>query len=258
MNPIHIRHPHRRALLPISGLTGLFLLTALAAWSIPISEGIKAPVLWVSFCASALFGLSTLLIWVLGLIQIRRTRAFLDSERVLARWTYSTGEWAQLKEALWQEEKGDWKIQLGCLTFLFSLVGLLTGILIGLDEGVSEAVIYGFAGLAFGGLIGAGLGAIVAGSNYASARYAYADPEPGVVALGTQEIYFGDAYFRGNGGNRHIQEATLEHSPMPMLMLRLVFPPRPRMPSEEQWNIYVPEKWLDRVEEIIPQLTAQP
>lgn len=233
-------------------------LTALVAWGFPAREGIKAPVFWVGLCAAIFFGLSALLIWVLGLIQIQRARSFLDSERVLVRWTYSTGEWAQLKEALWQEEKGDWKIQFGCLTILFSLVGLLTGVLIGLDEGLTEAVIYGLAGLFLGGLLGAGLGTIVAGSSYTSARQAYADPEPGVVALGAHEIYFGDAYFRGNGINRYIQEATLEHGPMPMLVLRLVFPPRPRMPSEEQWNIYVPPKWLDHVEAVIPQLTAQP
>jgi predicted lipid-binding transport protein (Tim44 family) len=190
----------------------------------------------------------------LGFFQIKRIKAFLESDRPLVRWTYSETEWKQYKEIIWQGEVGDWKVQFGCLTFLLALAGMLAGMMIGLDEGFLESLTTGLVGLLLGGLFGATIGALVAGGNFWGARQAYRQSEPGQVALGANEIYANGDYFKGNGESGYIREAKIHRGNPTTLEVQLVVPPRPRMPGEEQWSIMIPSKWIERVEEILPDL----
>ncbi len=251
-----LKHPHQPALWNLAGLVGLALLVTLAIWGLSLAGYLETSILWIGLIFLAFFSLMFLIIWIMGVNQMHRGQAFLDSERVLVSWTYSTPEWQRLKETRWQEEKDDWKVQLGCLTVLFALAGLLTGILLGWEDGWLTVIARGLVGLMLGGLIGGVFGILVAGSNQWSAHQAYRNPEPGLIALGVNEIYASDDYFRGDGRVSYIREAKLQPGENHILELQLVFPPRIRLPDEEQWNIPVPPQWVDRVQEVLSILTA--
>lgn len=252
---VKYRNPHQRAMVTLGGLVGFSLLLTLAIWGLA-QVGLANPALgWIGTTFFVIFALIWWSIWLLGWLQARRARAFLESSRPLVRWTYSAAEWQQLKEVVWQEERSDWKVQWGCLALLLALTGLLTGILIGLEEGLAEVIVNGGVGFLLGGLAGSVIGALVAGGNYLGARQAYLHPEPGQVALAQDEIYAHPDYFKGNGRSSYIQSAKIQPGNPATLELELVFPPRPRMPSQEQWIIPLPASWLTRVEEVLPELT---
>ncbi len=249
------KNPYRRGLTPLIGLTGLFLLAAVLTRSFADGQdGFLLPLSWISLAMSGFFGLLTLSVWLLGARQLRQIRAFLASGRPLLRWDYTPEEWRTLKEAVWQEQQGDWRIQFGCLTFLFGLVGLLVGAMLGAQEGFSEAVSRGLSGLALGAASGVVLGAAVAGGNYVAARSAYRQPEPDPVALAPHEIYANGDYFHGDGVYSFIERADLERGDPTVLRLELRMPARPRMPNEEEWQIVVPPRMIEAVENILPTL----
>lgn len=253
MNP-KLPNPHQRALTTLGGIVALALLACVLILGLSAATIANPAWVWIGVVVLAIFGLMWLSIWLLGWLQVRRSAAFLASERPLLRWTYSAAEWQQFKEAIWQDEKEDWKVQLGCLTILLALAGLLTGVMIGLDEGGLEAVVNGAIGALLGGLVGFVLGALVAGGNYWGARQAYRQPQPGQVALGVGEIYANGAYFRADGVKYFVQAADLQRGNPSTLQFQLIFPPRPRMPLDEQWLLPVPAPVVDDVEEILSQV----
>ena len=133
--------PYRRGLMAPLWLTLLALLGTLVAWGVSALGLTSYVFLVIAVGFLVLFGVITLIAWVWGQTQIRRGAEFLASDRPLVRWAYSTLEWERLKEATWEEEGGDWKVQLGCLTVLFAITGVLTGVLIGADEGFGQALL---------------------------------------------------------------------------------------------------------------------
>ncbi len=249
-----IRNPHQRAIVTLAVLTIFSLLSTLATWLLSSSGLSNSALTWISFMFLILFGMMWVIIWLMGKHQVRQIEAFLESDRPLVRWTYSSTEWQQYKEAVWQEESGDWKVQFGCLTILLALAGILTGFMIGFEDGVLEAAITGLMGLLLGGFFGATIGALVAGGNFWGARQAYRQSEPGQVALGLNEIYANGDYFKGDGESGYIRAAEIHRGNPTTLEVQLVVPPRPRMPGEEQWLILIPSQWVERVEEILPVL----
>ena len=126
--------------------------------------------------------------------------------------------------------------------------------MIGAEDGVPEVIVNALIGLVLGGLAGGTIGVLVAGGNYLGARQFYQQSEPGMVALGVDEIYASDDYFKGNGVNGFIREVAIRRGKPTTLKFQLAVPPRPRMPREEQWVIPVPEQFGERVEEILPRL----
>ncbi len=208
----------------------------------------------------AIFVIAWVVAWLGGLRQLGQIRTFLASDRPLLRWSYTPEEWREIKEVAWQEEQGDWRIQLGCLIAIFGLIGLLVGAMVGFDEGLEEAIIYGLAsgagGLLFGGLVG---GAVASG-NHVAARAAYRQTEPGLVALALHEVYANDQYFRGNGQTTYLKRASLlpaEPDIPPRLLLELKVPPRPRSSSDQVWEVVVPPRLVQTVEAVIPQLNPK-
>jgi len=252
-----LRNPHRRAIVTLSGLVGLALLAALALWGLSLAGRLPGALIWIAVVILVVLFAILVVIWVLGQLEIRRAGDFLESQRPLARWVYGESEWFQLKKARWMEEKDDWKVQFGCLTFLLALAGLLTGLLIGIDQGGAEIIVHGLLGLILGALVGAGLGAFVAGGNLLGAWLDYRQSKPGMVALGRDEIYASDGYFRSDGVRRVIRRATLHRERSTWLEFQLAFPPRVRMPDEEEWIIPVPEAMIEEVERILPLISIQ-
>jgi hypothetical protein len=249
-----LRNPHQRAILTLAGLAGFSLLATLASLALSSVGIVNSALTWISFVFFVFLGLIWIIILLLGLREVRRAKTFLESDRPLVRWTYSLIEWQQLKEAVWKEESGDWKVQFGCLTLLLALAGLLTGVMLGLEGDFFDVIVNGVIGLVLGGLAGATIGALVAGGNFLGSRQAYGRSEPGQVALGPNEIYASDDYFKGDGVNGFIRMVAIHHGSPTTLEFQLVVPPRPRMPREEQWIIPVPSQWVERVEEILLDL----
>ncbi len=243
------RNPHQRAIVTLAGLVIFALLATLAIGGVSFAGAANPALAWIGFVFFVILALMLTIIWLMGLRQARRARNFLQSDRPLLRWTYSTAEWQLIRETIWQGERGDWKIQWGCLTLLLGLAGMLTGVMLGMEGGILDAITQGLIGLALGSLAGGALGALVAGGNFLGARQAYQREEPGQVALGPNEIYFSDDYFAGDGVNAYIQGIAIHHGGPATLEFQLIFPPRPRMPRQEQWVVPVPSRWVEKVEE---------
>lgn len=262
-----LRNPYERALFVLGGLAGLGLVTALAFLGLRflVDEAPFTILTILSASIGGFFGLLWVTIWLLGLVKIHGARTFLGSDRPLLRWAYTGGEWQALRQAEWQEEKGDWRVQWGCLAALIAAVGLLTGAMLGADEGLLEAVLWGLAGLGLGLAAGGAVGAVVAGGNYVAARRAAQQAEPGIVALAPHEVYAAGDYFRGNGRSSYIWEtellpvdstASLLQGEGRMLRLVIHLPQRPWASGEQEWPVFVPGRLVSAVEQILPQLRS--
>ena len=250
-----VKNPYQRAIITMANISLFSLISTLIIWGAAYDDN---PVLiWIGLTFSLVFGLILLIVWLLGIRKASRAKDFLKSNRPLVSWIYSQAEWDQIREANWQEEKGDWKIQLGCLTALFALTGILAGAMIGSDDGFSELLLGGLIGLFAGGAIGVIIGGVVAGGNYVGAMLNAGQATPGQVAIGINEIYANDDYFKGNGKISYIKEAVLMPGNPATLDVLIVFPPRPRMPLEENWIIPIPTQYISHIEEILPRLTKK-
>jgi len=256
---LNIRNPHHAGLIALIGPIALFFLPTLLALGLIVSGNWDNLLIIPAMIGAGLFAifcLTWLVSWLLGRRQITQIRAFLNSDRPVLRWSYTPEEWRQLKEVTWQEEKSDWQLQLGCLTAIFGLVGLLVGAMIGFEEGLTELFLNGFGGAGIGVMVGIAIGMAVASSNYVASRWSYHRVEPGLVALAPHEIYANDVYFHGDGDSAYIQQATLTQDNPPQLLIELRVPPKPRAPLDEEWYITVPPRLVAAVEAILPRLTA--
>jgi hypothetical protein len=252
----HIRNPYRASLIPLTGLTTFFGLSTLLVFGIrPLR--LAAPSLsLIGLIFTLFFGLVTVIILLLGLLQVRRIKSFLSSDRPLIRWTYSSFEEAQLKEQKWQAERHDWQIQWGCLTVLIALAGLLTGVMVGGIDGWLPALGSGLVGLLIGGLVGGVLGALVAGGNRLALAWTQRDDAPQSVALGVGEIYANGDYFKADNRFNDLQSARLIPGNPVILEVHLRMQWRVRMPDEETWQIPVPASRVETVEAILPRLLS--
>jgi hypothetical protein len=258
--PPNLKNPQQPSLLSLGVIIGLLFAPALVMLGLASRDERNVILLIPAFIITGLLVLLSIawvVSWGLGRWQLGQIRAFLASNRPVLRWRYTPEEWREIREAAWQEERGDWRVQLGCLTFIFSLIGLLVGGAVGADEGLNEAIIYGLSGGLGGLLLGGLLGGAVATGNYLATRSAYRQTEPGIVALAPHEIYANDQYFRGNGSSTYLKQAKLlpaEPDVPPRLLVELKVPSKPRSSSEEEWEIVVPPGRVAAVEAIIPQL----
>jgi hypothetical protein len=252
------RNPYQRALVVLAGLTALFLLSGLLALGLATqdTDGLLKVLALISLGLVALLGLLWIVIWFWGKVQVRRSKSFLASNRPLVRWVYTDEEWREIKEIVWQDEQNDWRIQLGCLTFLFGLVGLLVGMALGAEEGISEALASSLVGAVWGIVAGAAIGATVAGGNYLAARLEYLQPEPGQVALAPNEMVANGGYFRGDGYSSYVRRVDLHPGSPTILRIEMRVPHRRRTSNVEEWFIAVPGRVLDAVKTIIPSLAA--
>jgi hypothetical protein len=251
-------NPYLSALITIGGLAAFSLLTMAATLLLTVFDLAGPAPLWISLAFFAFFGLAWLVVLLLNARKRQKIRAFLGSGRPLVRWTYSQTEWKQIKASEWGENRGDWKVQWGCLSFLLALAGMLTGIMLGVSEGAGMLIGSALVGLLLGGLAGGVLGGLVAGGNHLGVWLSYQQETPGQVALGRGEVFVIDDYFRADGHSCEIQSARLLPGRPQNLELSLKFPPRPRLPEEETWQIPVPGEYIEHVEGILDDLTQVP
>ena len=249
--------PYRRGIIAPLWLTGLAFVCTLIAWGVSAVGLTSYIFLVIAAGFLALFGMITLIVWVWGYTQMRRAAAFLAGDRPFVRWTYSTLEWERLMGTGLEEEGGDWKVQLGCLTVLFAITGALTGVLIGADESLVQALIGGALGLVGGGVFGGVIGAVVAGSQHLAMRKAYTQSAPGEVALGRDEVYALGNYFKGNGKSSFVRRVTLHRDDPVRLHIEIQLPPRVRGPVEEAWMLPVPPQMIEAVEKVLSMIAPE-
>jgi len=257
-----IPHPYQQGLPALVGVVALTFIVVLVS-AIMAALGVwESGVVVLLSMPLALFGLILLIVWLKGLTQVRQAASFLASDRPLIRWTYTPAEWQEIKEAKWQEEKGDWRVQWGCLTAILGLAGLLAGLFIAADdvssslftlEAAIELATGALGGAAIGAIAGGVIGAIVAGGNYLGARNDYRQPTPGHVALAPKEFYANDGYFKANGNAITRVELTRGK---PAILTIVTYTSRVRGPREEEWEIIVPRRLVDEVEAIVPQIVV--
>ena len=252
--PVRPIHPYRSAIVIMAGMTGLFALPTALIGFLDAGSGAMSEWFWLGGIACGFFGLLLLIVWVLGRAKAGRMVAFLGSDRPLVRWTYTEDEWAQIQALRRQEAAGDGRLQLGCLTGLFALVGLLVGGMVGAEEGWGEAIGGGAAGLALGAGTGALIGGIVAGGNALAGRWADRDP-PDQVALGRDEIMANGDYFRGKGRLRAVRGARLEPG-RPATLVVDIWSPKVRGEAEETWVVVVPDRAVEAVRAALPRLAG--
>jgi hypothetical protein len=251
-------NPYRRAVIVFAGLAALSGVLALASsallWGRPPSSFFRLP-LAISLALLAVSVLVMSAAWLLGWRQARQAREFLTSDRPFIRWTYSTAEWRELRGIVWQEEKDDWKAQFGCLAALIGLAGLLTGGMVGFEQGFGELVAYGLVGAAVGGLAGGLIAAVVAGGNHLAARSDFTQAEPSQVALAPGEIFANGEYFKANGRTTRLLDARLQPGQPALLQITVqVVPWRADIPSEQNWQIPIPDRLKSQVESSLTEL----
>jgi hypothetical protein len=235
--------------ISLSGLLLLFFFTSLILSGLVYYADMDTllPVLFISLGLFALFFLALLITWLSGLIQAQRIRKFLAGERPVIRWEYTPQEWYEIKEEAWQDEKGDWRIQWGCLTFLFGLIGLMVGVLIGAEEGMLEAVSGGLVGVVLGSLIGGMIGAAVGAGNILAAKYAYKRTRPWEVALAPGEFYTNDSYIRFDPQRTdHKLELQTESKSTLHFEVR-IYKPFLFREWDMEWSILVPDRMVEMV-----------
>ncbi len=249
---IQIKKPYTAGMTTFAGLMILPLFLFITAFALQLSASSWSIVFYIlGGILFALFFLGWIILRIRSHLTTAKMKDFLR-HRALVQWSYSEEEWKIMRETLWQEEKGDWRVQLGCLTFLFALVGLLTGGMIGADEGIPEALAGAVIGLLAGLIPGAVIGAVVSRVNHLIRRRNYADPLPAHVALGVQEVLFNDEYFRAGGRIRYIQKAELSGGE---LILSLWWP-QIRTDPEKEWRIPVPEYMRQETEAILDKIVS--
>ncbi len=244
---INPNRPYARALRTVLALF-LLALAALIASAILARavEGAFAGVV-VSGIFAALFGI--ILLAILGAEGVRRRQveAFVASDRPLLRWTYTPTQAKRIRAGRWEEERSDWKMQFGCLTGLFGLVGALVGVM-GYFSGELDPLVATGAGLAFGAMVGG----VVAVANHAGARAERGAGGPMMVALGIGEFAFDGEYFRERGAEHVIETMRLEEDTSPTLVIETWSRPwYQRTPLEQEWHIPVPKEQVDAVRRLV-------
>ncbi len=255
---VSIKAPYTAALTTVKGLMTLPLLLIAGGAGLQMA-GIfswnRVAYIMGGVALGILF-LSWIILRIRSAVTASRMKDFLSSTRVLVQWSYSPEEWKKMREAVWEEEKGDWRVQLGCLTVLFGIAGGLTGVMIGADEGFAEAVAGGLIGLPAGLAPGAVIGTVVSRINRIISRRAHADNVPAHVALGHQEILFNDSYFRGNGITRYIQNVRFGKGEQADELIVSLWWPQIRTDPEKEWTIPIPDQMRQEVESVLDRIAS--
>lgn len=250
-----IKNPQIQSIISMSGLLLLFTLTSLILAGLVYYSGMDSilPFMFISLGLFAIFFLAFTITWLSGLLQIRQISRFLASNRPLIRWQYTPQEWYDIKESNWEEDKKDWRVQWGCLTFLFGLIGLLVGVLVGAEEGLLEAVTGGLGGAGLGALAGATIGAATAGGYHLGIKYARQRSQPIEVAFAQDEFYANDSYYKVSSRSK-ITQIELESGTPAVLRIEAHVEPGILRARDLEWKVVVPDWQVEELKKVLPAL----
>jgi hypothetical protein len=194
--------------------------------------------------------LTLLIIWAAGRANVRQATAFLASDRPLVRWVYTPAEWQDVCTYHYEQLRKD-EVPLGCMPAIFGVTGLLTGLLIGADSGLAEAL----SGAVIGLLIGAGFGGALALpvrllNRRAAERLRHAEI-PATVALGVHELFYERYYF--DARYHTLSSIKLARSGKPRLLISR-HAHRASLARQFPSEILVPPRMLPAVQEALPRI----
>ncbi|MCU0241699.1 MAG: hypothetical protein MUF51_04680 [Vicinamibacteria bacterium] len=253
---VQIRNPRAGATCSMLGLLALLAFIVVITGALAAFDVVTWALAIVPALLFAFFFLVGSGVWLQGATHVRRIREFLASDRPIVRWTYSPGEWETVRTLRFNESKGDWKLQLGCASALFALIGLLTGGLIGLEQGAGEGLLGAIIGTAVGLAIGIGLGGSIALGSHLVLRRARANVHAEHVALGPHEYYANGEYFRREGRHRYIESVGFLPASTDgfIELLMVMWWPRGRGVKRQNLTILVPDRMRASLAAVLAQL----
>ena len=244
---LHLDKPFARARRIVLALFLLALATFVASTILATTGTWSLFGMVVSGAGVALLGIVFVAILAAGIVRRRQIAGFAGSDRPMVGWTYAPEEVARIRAERWEDERADWRLQFGCLTGLFGIVGVLVGIM-GYFSGELDPLVATGTGLAFGATVGG----VVAAANHAGARAERGATGPMAVALGIGEFTFDGEYFRERGAEHVIEAMRLEDGAMPDLVIETWSHPwYQRTPMEREWHIPVPSEHGDAVRRLV-------
>jgi len=239
--------PYARALRTVLALFLLALAALLIGAVLAVAAFWSPLAVVVSGAFAALFGVMLVAIVWAGIVRQRQIADFVGGDRPLVRWTYTPDEATSIRAGRWEEERADWKVQFGCLTGLFGIVGVLVGVM-GYFSGELDPLVATGVGLAFG----AAVGGVVALANHAGANAGRGATGPASVALGIGEFVFDGEYFRERGAEHVIEGMRLEEGAVLDLVIETWSHPwYQRTSLEREWHILVPSEQVDGVRRLV-------
>jgi hypothetical protein len=201
----------------------------------------------------AVWAFMLITMWGWGELRRKAIINFWNSDRPLVRWRYTNEEWYEVKTERRKRDLEGIEMAPGCMAFLFGLIGLIAGFMIGIEE-MENPIGTGLIGLLIGGGVGGVLGGLSYLGNKLSANWAYNKEERAVVALGEKEVLYGRQYFKYNGITRYFDQLTLEDGDLSQLVVKMEDYAWSKSSSKETWSIPVPSRMIDEVQAAIPKV----
>jgi len=236
------KHPYLSGLLGWSVITLFFctpaLIRLLGFWQ-------DLPLI-VLLIPGLIFMIILVITWLIGIIELNLATDFLNSERPLIKWTYTKENWLKMKDLELQESLGDPRLAFWALTILFSIVGLLVG-LMGIDD--INFLVITLIGAAFGMVLGGIVSLSILITNIIAEREK--TEEPGQVAIGETEILSSNRYVKFRGKYNILKDVTFKKgSPSKLVFAILCWGPRRR--RLEKWSILIPSHLEEQVKTLLP------
>ncbi|MDD5111314.1 MAG: hypothetical protein PHG85_02075 [Candidatus Altiarchaeota archaeon] len=243
-----VRNPNTRSIISLAFLTALSLMLPPAGMLLVSAAGwdwrILIPAILPSLFLLAILAFT----WISGMLEAKKTEEFLSSSRPKVRWTYTPEEWKRIIDAQWENEKDDWKLQLFGLTFIFWLVGSLVGIM-GILDGSGD--INPLAATAGGLIFGLALGIPIAVGSRLAVQWEYSHTNP-QTAIGTEEIYYNNQYFKADGKGCLIYKAeVVKEGVTAKLVIETASSSLSERHGTQEWEIPIPAAMAGDIEAIL-------
>jgi len=254
--PPNMPHPYKDGVIFCGVLTGAFALSAMIFWALMFADLMDDSIWFILASVMAGFWLLVLtIVWLLGKRKLGHIKGFVNSDRPLVRWRYTTAEWQAMKEQEWEENKEIFRVAPGCLAAIFASSGVVFGLLVGLEKGLDAWVQFTFFGVLGGAIIGGLLGGLISLNNYLGSRWSRNKDRQTLVALGADEVFHEREYFRSNGLTKYIMRVSLDEAAQPPKLTLVLYSPKPRQSSSKQtWSLVIPDRMVEQVKAILPAI----
>jgi hypothetical protein len=254
--PPNMPHPYKDGVIFCGILTGAFALSAMIFLVLMFSDLMDDLVWFILASFMAGFWLLVLtIVWVLGVSKLGRIKGFINSDRPLVRWRYTTTEWQAIKEREWEEMKEVIRVAPGYLAAIFAASGVVFGLIVGLDKGFEAWIKFTLFAVLGGAISGGLLGGLLSLGNYLGSRWSRNKDRQALVALGVDEVFHVREYFRSNGLTKYIMRVSLDEAAQPPKLTLVLYDPKPKQShSKQTWSLVVPARMVEQVKATLPAI----